>query len=410
MIVLCTNLWNHHMGPVCREMARLNGVDFKMVLSEPLDMLERIEGGRSDWKASASGGEPKTEPAAKAAPCVAYEGLLPPREPWIVQPPRTEADWQTGVYNDLIWTADVAIIGATSRYAWRTIRKRVRTGKLTFFMNERFFKIPRGWKYWLNPRRHASWFRTHLLLSPPNVHYLTMNHWCADDLAFFRGCTGRTWRWGYLVAVSAEPTPKPVREKVRIGWCGRFLRWKNVADILQACSSLENSLKRQIEVILVGEGPEKENLVRQARELGLAEIVRFLPFMSSADAKAFMRDLDVYVFPSGRQEGWGAALGEAMDASCAVIANEAAGATLELVKDGENGFTFKDGDIRTLTRRLDALIADAALRRKFGLAAWQTMQQWSPAVGAQRLTALIDAVRSGHTPRTPSDGLCGLIR
>lgn len=386
MVILCTNLWNHHMGPVCREMARLNGPDFKMVLSEPLDSRSSKERIKNGWM------------------------LLPPKEPWIVQPPRTEADWQTGVYNDLIWTADVAIIGATSRYAWRTIRKRVRTGKLTFFMNERFFKIPRGWKYWLNPRRHASWFRTHLLLSPPNVHYLTMNHWCADDLAFFRGCTGRTWRWGYLVAVSAEPTPKPVREKVRIGWCGRLLDWKNVNYILQAVSSLEDSRKRSIEVTLVGDGPEKENLVRLTHELGLDDQVRFLPFMSKDDAKAFMRDLDVYVFPSGRQEGWGAALGEAMDASCAVIANEAAGATLELVKDGENGFTFKDGDIRTLTRRLDALIADAALRRKFGLAAWQTMQQWSPAVGAQRLTALIDAVRSGHTPRTPSECLCGLIR
>ena len=164
MIMLCTNLWNHHLGPVCREMARLNGADFKMVLSEPLDTPLSKERIRNGW------------------------ALLPPKEPWIVQPPLAELDWKTGIYNDLIWKADVAIIGATSRYAWSTIRKRGRAGKLTFFMNERFFKISRHWKDWVNPRRLASWYRLHLLLSPVNVHYLTMNHWCADDLAFLHAC------------------------------------------------------------------------------------------------------------------------------------------------------------------------------------------------------------------------------
>ena len=384
MIIVCTNIWNHHLGPVCQELARQLGGDFRMLLSRPLQSPESIARVKNGWK------------------------LVPPDEPWIVGPPVADSDWETGPYNELIREAEVAIIGSTFARAWSAIRRRVRAGKLTFFMNERFFKNPRRWFDWLNPRRLLSWYRLHRLLSPVNVHYLTMNHWCADDLAFLHACTGRTWRWGYLVAVSDAPTPKPVREKVHIGWCGRFLYLKNACDILQAAASLKNTIKNQIEITFVGEGPEKESLVRLAHELGLDDKVRFFPFMPAQDVRAFMRDLDIYVFPSGRQEGWGAVLGEAMDASCAVIANEAAGSTLELVKNGANGFTYRDGDIATLSRRLGELVENAALRKEFGLAAWRTMQNWSPAEGAKRLISLIEQVSRNEPPRMTDGGLCSL--
>lgn len=123
-----------------------------------------------------------------------------------------------------------------------------------------------------------------------------------------------------------------------------------------------------------------------------------------------MSSLDVFVFPSGRKEGWGAILPEAMDKSCAVIANEAAGSTLELVRDGVNGFTFKNGDIKTLACRLSQLIVDGQLRKKMGQRAWRTMQEWSPSVGAYRFVALANTLLSGEHQHCPGclRGLCEL--
>ena len=385
MVVFCTSMWNHHLGPVCVEMEKRLGDDFRLLLSLPLD----------NKYVKACGNCGLT--------------VVPPNEPWIVGPPARDEGAENDRYAALILDAHVAVVGAMAHWASDAIRRRVDQGKLTFFMGERFFKSPWRWFDYLNPRQVLRWYRVHRFYSRRNVHYLAMSHWCADDLAFLHACKGRVWRWGYLPPVSDKPTEKPVREKVRIGWCGRFLCLKNVCDILQASSLLENSLKEKIEVTLVGDGPEKGNLVRLVHDLGLDGMVEFKPFMSAADAKAFMRDLDIYVFPSGRQEGWGAVLSEAMDASCAVVANEAAGSTLELVKDGENGFAYKDGDLATLTRRLGELVKDVDLRKRFGLEAWRTMQNWSPAMGAERLADLVRRVLDNEEPSV-TEGLCSRVR
>lgn len=234
-----------------------------------------------------------------------------------------------------------------------------------------------------------------------------MSHWCADDLRFFRACRNRIWRWGYLIDVSVAPVKKPLHEKVRVGWCGRFLCCKNVSDILTASSLLEDSVKQSIEVVIVGDGPEKESLIDQMYRLGLDGIVTFKPFLPQKEALAFMETVDIFPFTSNRLEGWGAILPEAMDKCCAVVASEDAGSTLELVKDGENGFTFKAGDVVTLARRIATLVEDAAMRRRFGLAAWRTIQEWSPSAGARRLLDLTLAILNGTAPRKDDGTLCG---
>ena len=385
-LAFCTNIWNHHQAPVCYELAKLLGADFKMFVYQPLDCRFSRERIAMGWN------------------------LIPPDEPWIVGPPKTKADLCSDFYQGWIGTADVLVFGSNCYFDNDMLKRRLKAGKLSFRMGERLLKLPVRWYHWISPRFYKRWLWLHQEFNFKALHYLTMSHWCADDLAFFHACKGRIWRWGYLTPVSEKPTEKPAREKIRIGWCGRFLCLKNVCDILQATSSLELRLREGVEVILVGDGSEKENLIHLAHSLGLENIVQFKPFMPSAAAKAFMRELDIYVFPSGRQEGWGAVLAEAMDASCAVIANEAAGSTLELVKNGANGFTYRDGDLGALTRRLTELVENATLRKKFGLAAWQTMQEWSPAVGARRLVALAEHILQKGTNQPFQDGLCSVAR
>ena len=380
MFVYITVIWTHHQEYVCRELHKLLGDSFKLILTLPLDDKTSHERIAMGWN------------------------LIPPKEDWIIGPPTTGSEMSSLDYSYYILNADVVVMGGDMA-GDKLVRRRVKSGKLTIFQGERFFKIAWRWWNWLSPRFLKRWYCTWRNFHAKNIHYLTMSHWCADDLAFFHACKGRIWRWGYLTPVSEKPTEKPAREKVCIGWCGRFLDWKKADDLLQAMSSLEPRLREKVEATLVGDGPEKKNLIRLAHSLELDNIVQFKSFMPATEAKAFMRGLDIYVFPSGRQEGWGAVLAEAMDASCAVIANEAAGSTLELVKNGANGFTYKDGDLGTLVRRLSELVENTALRKKFGLAAWQTMQGMSPIVGAERLAAVTDALNNNKEVPEYESGL-----
>ena len=381
-VCFCTNIWNHHQGPVAKELAALLPPgDFRLFVYQPLDCdwsRERIAMG---WN------------------------LMPPDEPWIVGPPKTARELKDGFFQGWIESADVLIFGENNYFDQEALSRRLEAGKLTFRTGERLLKRPVALRRWLDPRFWHAWCHVHRKFSRPSLHYLTMSHWCADDLQFYRACKSRIWRWGYLTNVSATPTEKPLREKVRIGWCGRFLNCKNVSDILTATSLLEESLRDMIDVIIVGDGPEKENLIRRAHNLGLDSIVAFKPFLPQKEALAFMESIDIFPFPSSRIEGWGAVLPEAMDKCCAVIASEDAGSTLELVRDGENGFTFKAGDVMTLSKRIATLVKDASLRRRLGFAAWKTMQSWSPTMGARRLLSLSERLLSGSRPPF-SEGLC----
>lgn len=383
-ICFCTNIWNHHQGPVARELAKLLPAgDFRLFVYQPLDCewsRERIAMG---WN------------------------LLPPDEPWIVGPPKTMDELKDGFFQGWIESADVLIYGDNKYFDFAALERRLSSGKLSFKVGERLLKNPVTWRDWFAPRFWHKWLYIHNRLNRPSLHYLTMSHWCTDDLRFFRACKGRIWRWGYLTNVSKAPVERPMCAKVRIGWCGRFLCWKNVCDILTATSLLEESLRDKIEVVIVGDGPEKENLMRLANTLGLDALVTFKPFLPQREALTFLESIDIFPFPSTRLEGWGAILPEAMDKCCAVVASEDAGSTLELVKDGENGFTFKAGDVRTLSKHIATLVDDAPLRHRLGMAAWRTMQKWSPAAGARSLLSLVHSIFDGKLNFNDDGRLCG---
>ena len=373
MFVYLTAIWTHHQEGVCRELHNLLGDGFKMVLTLPLDAPLSRERMAMGWN------------------------LLPPDEDWIVGPPKTETEARAIDYAPYVLAPEVAVFGYVPFLDERLIMRRVRSGKLTFFQGERFFKRPRHLADWFNPRVLKRWFCIWRKLHPKNVHYLTMNHWCANDLRFFHVCKGRTWQWGYLTAVSPEPPQKPRNAKAEIGWCGRMIYWKRVDYILKAVAMLPEETKTYCHITLIGDGEMEKDLRKMSVSLGLADVVSFKKPVSSKEALKFMRGLDIYVMPSDREEGWGAALLEAMNEGCAVVANSAAGATLDVIEDSKSGFVFGDGDIAMLSERLKMLIEDGDLCREMGRVAWRHVQNWSPLIGAERLVAVASAL-SGNGP------------
>lgn len=368
MFVYLTAIWTHHQEGVCRELHNLIGDGFKMVLTLPLDAPLSRERVAMGWD------------------------LVPPDEDWIVGPPKTKAEARAIDYAPYVLAPEVAVFGYVPFLDEMLITRRVRSGKLTFFQGERFFKKPRRLADWFNPHILKRWFCIWCKLHPKNAHYLTMNHWCADDLRFFHVCKGRTWQWGYLTAVSPVQPQKPKHERVEIGWCGRMIYWKRVDYILKAFALLPDNVRQRCRLTLVGNGDKEAELKDLADGLALSDIVEFKKPVSAAEALGFMHNLDIYVMPSDREEGWGAALLEAMNEGCAVVSNKSAGATLDVIEDGKSGFAFEDGDIKMLAERLCALIEDATLRHEMGKAAWRRVQEWSPRVGAERLVAVVNAL------------------
>lgn len=390
MVIYITNKWAHFQGSVCRELARLLGPgNFKMLLMEPLDFgqEENETHKKMNWT------------------------HRPPQEEWIMQPAETVKELLSGEWLNLLRSAEVAIVGAMygCRETISALDGRINAGKLTFIMNERYFKEKPRLRDFLNPRFLRLLQVLHRRFNNRNVHYLPIDYYGANDMRFLRACKGRMWKWAYFPEVSEKPTVKQLHDKLRVCWCGRMIECKRVEYIIKALGLVPDDAKCRMEVTIVGEGDTRKDMEALAEENGLSGVVSFKPFLSPSGVVEFLEGQDVYVFPSDRHEGWGVALQEAMDKCCVPIANTAAGATLCVVKDGVNGFTFTDGDVERIADRLVWLLEHPAERLEMGRRGWETMQEWSPRTGAERLVALIESIKSGNYGATPIEGLCSRV-
>ena len=107
---------------------------------------------------------------------------------------------------------------------------------------------------------------------------------------------------------------------------------------------------------------------------GLDNVV-FTGFVNQSDLPALYAASDIFVLPS-QDEPWGLAINEAMCAGLPIIVSREVGCAIDLVKDGENGFTPAAGDIEGLACALRDLVIDAELRRRQGEASRARIQQW----------------------------------
>lgn len=116
-------------------------------------------------------------------------------------------------------------------------------------------------------------------------------------------------------------------------------------------------------VTLVGDGPERDRLQAQAKDLGVSDQLRFLGFRS--DPERFLAEAAVFVLPS-RFEGMPNALLEAMAAGLPAVVSDASPGPLEMVSDGVHGCVVPREDWQAFARALERLMLDEALRERCG--------------------------------------------
>ena len=146
-------------------------------------------------------------------------------------------------------------------------------------------------------------------------------------------------------------------------YVGRLKRYKGVEIALRALA-LARERQPALRLEIAGQGGDRPRLERLARELGLAEAVRFLGFVSEDEKRRLMRRVWAVVFPSPK-EGWGISNVEAAGCGTPALASDSPGLR-ESVRDGETGFLVPHGDAPALADRMLALAADSALVSRLG--------------------------------------------
>jgi glycosyltransferase involved in cell wall biosynthesis len=117
-------------------------------------------------------------------------------------------------------------------------------------------------------------------------------------------------------------------------------------------------------IMLLGDGPLREVLAKQAAGLGMAHVVRFPGHRP--DARQLLAAADVFLL-SSRYEGMPLAVLEAMEAGLPVVATRVVG-NEDVVVDGVTGTLVPFGRPAALGAALAALLDDPGLRRRQGAA------------------------------------------
>lgn len=125
---------------------------------------------------------------------------------------------------------------------------------------------------------------------------------------------------------------------------GRFVGLKAWDDFLRAVSLIPE--KSGCRFWLVGSGDEEKKLKDLALKLGIQKRVRFFPF--TADVRPWLWASDVFVQTSKKPEGFSLMLLEAMAAGAVPVATSIGG-TLDIIRDGVDGFLFSPSDIKALS-------------------------------------------------------------
>jgi len=191
-------------------------------------------------------------------------------------------------------------------------------------------------------------------------------------------------RWGLdAQRVVVVPNPAPVvagtvsREKARdrlrldgptVGAAGRLTAQKAFGDALAAIARLSG-----VELLLLGDGPERAGLERRSRELGLEGRVRFLGAGSRDDVLTLFRAVDVALLTS-LWENLPHTVLEALALGTPVVAT-AVGGVPEVVVDGENGLLVPAGDTGAIASAIARLLGDDELRTRLGEAAVRSVEE-----------------------------------
>lgn len=185
-------------------------------------------------------------------------------------------------------------------------------------------------------------------------------------------------------------TPGGTRQARRFLFVGRLNAQKGISGLLDAIAGM----KERAELDVIGDGSNRETLVRRAHELEIGDRVRWHGALRQPALLAYYRSATAVVVPS-REEGFGLVAVEAQLCETPVVAF-ASGGLADIVEDRVTGYLVPPGDHERLARTLDEVLTSDK-RHEVGKSGRQSaLANFAPDSVAHRYRLLYDSVLRGR--------------
>lgn len=377
-LVFYSIILNNHQANVADEFWGLLGNDYRFVeLVEPNE--GNAKGGTDDYAS----------------------------RPYMIKAWKSEEEWQEAM--NLACSAEVCVFSGLPALPFE--KERVKRGLLSFDMSERWLK--RGWANLFSPVIFRMWIAYQRGgWSRKPLYKLCCSAFAAADQKMVGTFNGRCYKWGYFTQVEkfdVEASSDVSTSNITpLMWCSRYLMLKHPElPILMA----HNLKKRGYHFVLdmFGSGEYEKQAKQLAGKLGVEDVLKFRGTMPNEQLMREMKEHDIFLFTSDRNEGWGAVANECMANGCVLVASDAIGSVPYLVKDGVNGLMFKSAATNTsfghpdqkalddLTEKVAWLLDNKERMKEMQRKTVRTMQEvWSPKRAAKNLLQLIDDLQNGR--------------
>lgn len=197
-----------------------------------------------------------------------------------------------------------------------------------------------------------------------------------------------------------RPDPGSPRTARYVLSVAQHVECKGLGTLLRAFARVA-AAHPAVELVQVGDGPERASLEALAANLGIAARVRFLGAVAHDRVRALMQGAELFVLASqrssrGQSEALGIVLNEASACGVPIVATRNGGIS-EAVLDGDTGLLVRERDDRALAEAMNVLLADPQRAAAYGARGREVvLERFDLQRQTARLESLYDRVIDGR--------------
>ncbi|HMZ73799.1 MAG TPA: glycosyltransferase family 4 protein, partial [Saprospiraceae bacterium] len=177
-----------------------------------------------------------------------------------------------------------------------------------------------------------------------------------------------------------HPLKASLKEELKIApdkkiilYSGKYIEKKRPIDLLKAFNQIEN---QDYLLIFMGEGELRPEMEQYIRDHKLSNVL-LSGFVNQSQISKYYAIADVFVMCSGMGETWGLSVNEAMNFGLPVLVSSTCGSSYDLVREGVNGYVFKEGNIVEMAEKLSNILRSDDNIRKMGEASFEIINRFS---------------------------------
>lgn len=160
----------------------------------------------------------------------------------------------------------------------------------------------------------------------------------------------------------SHESPLLVENPFRIIHIGRLVKWKKVHLLIDAIRILHKEFPT-IELLVLGDGPELDSLIKQAKDYNLEQNIKFVGSVyDPTEIARYFSCSALYVLAGTG----GLSINDAMSLKMPIVCSECDGTEKVLVRDGINGYIFETDNVFDLAEKIKKIIKNPTLALKMG--------------------------------------------